>query len=199
MDCSVRMDFSSNIKEEEPDDEGQLFLSEIEEDFPLVSIKKEIETTQKESDEIFFANLINGNELGNLSDLSDENEDDLKLKLSDEEISDEDYDQCKPINGNELGNLSDLSDENEDDLKLKLSDEEISDEDYDQCKPSPESPKTQCKPKCTPEQQEMLNEMKADFFYIENICKFTECKIKITHKKAKKIIQDRIPYNKVQL
>ena len=159
MDCSVRMDFSSNIKEEEPDDEGQLFLSEIEEDFPLVSIKKEIETTQKESDEIFFANLINGNELGNLSDLSDENEDDLKLKLSDEEISDEDYDQCKP----------------------------------------PESPKTQCKPKCTPEQQEMLNEMKADFFYIENICKFTECKMKIKHKKAKKYIQDRIPYNKVQL
>ena len=53
MDCSVRMDFSSNIKEE-PDDEGQLFLSEIEEDFPLVSIKKEIETTQKESDEIFL-------------------------------------------------------------------------------------------------------------------------------------------------
>ena len=71
---------------------------------------------------------------------------------------------------------------------------EYIEEDYEVVKLEDESEYTP-----TPEEQEMLNEMKADFFYIENICKFTECKIKITHKKAKKIIQDRIPYNKVQL
>ena len=71
---------------------------------------------------------------------------------------------------------------------------EYIEEDYEVVKLEDESEYTP-----TPEEQEMLNEMKADAFYIKNICKFTDFKMKIKHPKPKKYIQDRIQYEKVDL